>query len=287
MNAKLFFRKSEKMYRDLLVAIENIEASPEGDRLKNYERILMETDRSIRCLKGLLADVNFTSVAEEVYFFKKLKPLFVSQFIYYSRLLSLEATKPNAGPLILKEYYEYELQDLQLFLDEYRDFYEYYRRKATYLDQKYFVRYQFDLTMSIDPNLYHFDDQFTTSHDHLVARILANDRLEKYLLQSIYQIEGYFYEKFSDQSPLTWSGSKSGLIELLQGLHVMRCFNGGNVDFSETVKFVEKSFNVSLGNFYKTLHEIKNRKNDRAKFLHALAESLELHFEKGDADMKV
>jgi len=279
MNAKLFFRRAEKMYRELLVVTENIEASSQADVLKKYERILMETDQSIRSLKGLLSGVNFTSLAEELYFFKELKPLFVSQFIYFSRLLALEAAKPNAGPQILKEYYEYELQHLQLFLEEYREFYEYYRRKATYLDQKYFVRKQFDFTMGVDPNMYHFDEQFTTSHDHLVARILANDRLEKYLLQSIYHIEGYFYEKFSDRSPLTWTGPKSGLIELLHGLHVMRCFNGGNVDFSETVRLVEKAFNVPLGNFYKTLHDIKNRKTGRTKFLQALAESLEQHFE--------
>ncbi|AZB21727.1 RteC protein [Kaistella haifensis] len=279
MNVKLFFRKAEKMYRELLAAIESIEASPQENTLKIYEKILMETDRSIRSLKVLLNGVNFTSLAEEVYFFKELKPLFVSQFIYYSRLLSLEAAKPNAGPHILKGYYDYELQHMQLFLEEYREFYEYYRRKATYLDQKYFVRKQFDFTMGVDPNMYHFDEQFTTSHDHLVARILANDRLEKYLLQSIYHIEGYFYEKFSDKSPLTWSGSKSGLIELLYALHVMRCFNGGTGDFSEVVKFVAKSFNMDPGNIYKTLHEIKNRKTGRTKFLNTLAESLEQHFE--------
>ncbi|MDQ0477458.1 RteC domain-containing protein [Chryseobacterium sp. MDT2-18] len=282
MNAKLFFRRAEKMYSDLLAALEEIEVSHKGEDPEKYERFLMETDQAICTLKALMTTVNFCSVADEVYFFKELKPLFVSQFIYYSKLLSIEVARPNAGQYILKGYYEYELQHLKNFVDEYGEFYEYYRRKATYLDEKYFVRNQFDFKMSIDVNLYNYDRDFTTSHDHFIAQIIANDRLEKYLLQSIYHIDGYFFEKFSDKSPLTWSGSKSGLIELLYALHVMRCFNGGNIDFSETVKFVEKSFNIELGNFYKTLHEIKNRKTGRTKFLQALHDGLNQYFENGD-----
>ena len=279
MHAKLCFRKTEKRYAALLETLENIEIDQEGSATEKYEQSLMEIDAAIRDVKVMVAKTVFTSAAEEVHFFKNLKPLFISQFIYFSKVLEIEVAKPNAGQHVLKDYYEAELQQLKNFVDEHGDFYEYYRRKATYLDHKYFVRGQFDFKMSVDAYLYSFDENFTTSHDHLIAQIIANDRLEKYLLQSVYHIEGYFYEKFSDKSPLTWSGSKSGLIELLYALHVMRCFNGGNGDFSETVKFAAKSFNIDVGNIYKTLHEIKNRKTGRTKFLTALAESLEQHFE--------
>lgn len=279
MNAKLCFRKTENRYTALLQALENIETDEAAGVIESYEKSLMETDLAIREVKMFVAETVFTSAAEEVHFFKHLKPLFISQFIYCSKVLEIEAAKPNAGQHMLKDYYEAELQQLKNFVDEYSDFYEYYRRKATYLDHKYFVRGQFDFKMSVDAHLYSFDENFTTSHDHLIAQIIANDRLEKYLLQSVYRIEGYFYEKFSDKSPLTWSGSKSGLIELLYALHVMRCFNAGSGDFSETVKFVAKSFNIDPGNIYKTLHEIKNRKTGRTKFLNSLAESLDHHFE--------
>ncbi|MGZ5284861.1 MAG: RteC domain-containing protein [Kaistella sp.] len=279
MDAKLCFRKTEKRYAGLLQALEQIETHHVGGMIESYEQSLMEIDAAIRDLKSLLRETAFSSEAEEVHFFKNLKPMFVAQFIYCSKVLQIEAAKPNAGQHMLKDYYEYELQHLKNFVDEHRDFYEYYRRKATYLDQKYFVRKQFDFKMNMDAQLYHFDEAFTTSHDHLVSRIIANDRLEGYLLSCIHSIEGYFYEKFSDKSPLTWSGSKSGLIELLYALHVMHCFNGGSGDFSETVKFVSKSFNIDPGNIYKTLHEIKNRKTGRTKFLNALAESLDHHFE--------
>ena len=282
METKPIFKKTRKLYDELIQSLEQIDRENAEGIIEGYEKSLMEIDQSLRQLKVLVSTVAFSSIAEEVYFFKEIKPLFAAQFIYYSKILSLEAAKPNAGQYVLKEYYESELKQLKNFVEDYGEFYEYYRRKATYLDEKYFVRNQFDFKMNIDANLYNYDERFTTSHDHLLAKIIANDRLESYLLSSIYKIEGYFFEKFSDKSPLTWTFSKSGLVELLYALHTMHCFNGGNVELSEITRFIEKSFNVELGNVYKTLHEIKNRKTGRTKFLQALEEGLEKRFEEGE-----
>lgn len=282
MTIKFFFKKCQKRYASLLQSLEKIEAECEGEMIEIYEQSLLEIDHAIRALKSLVDAADFQSAAEEVYFFKEIKPLFVSQFIYYSKVLEIEVSKPNAGQHILKEYYEYELKNLKNFVDDYNGFYEYYRRKATYMDEKYFVRNQFDFKMSVDSRLYNYDINFTTSHDHLVAQIVANDKLERHLLQSIYHLEGYFFEKFSEKSPLTWSASKSGLVELIYALHGMQCFNGGHVEISEIARFIEKSFNIDLGNFYKTIHEIKNRKTGRTKFLQSLNESLTHHFENTD-----
>lgn len=283
MTAKILFRKCEQRYAGLLQTLEKTETESAENRIALYEQALMEIDVAIREVKRWVNEADFRSVAEEVHFFKEVKPLFISQFIYYSKILAVEVAKPNAGQQILKEYYEYELQSLKGFVDEYSGFYDYYRRKATYLDEKYFVRHRFDFKMSIGSQLYNYDTDFTTSHDHLIARIMANDRLERYLLQCIYHLEGYFFEKFSERSPLTWSASKSALVELIYALHGMQCFNGGNIEVSEIARIVEKSFNVELGNVYKTVHEIRNRKTGRTKFLQALNESLNRHFEDRDA----
>jgi hypothetical protein len=58
----------------------------------------------------------------------------------------------------------------------------------------------------------------------------------------------------------------------------MRCFNGGNVELSEVMRFFEKSLAIDLGNYHKTIFEIRNRKNDTTKFLHLLNDSLRQHF---------
>ena len=78
---------------------------------------------------------------------------------------------------------------------------------------------------------------------------------------------------------LTWTASKSSLVELLYSLHLTHAFNGGNIELSEIVKSVEKILNIDLGNFYKTISEIKNRKNEKTKFLHLLTENLNRNLE--------
>ncbi|WP_238555503.1 RteC domain-containing protein [Chryseobacterium sp. P1-3] len=261
MHANSFFKKCKRLETSLGKKLEQISFDQKNNPIDLYERSLMEIDAAIRAIKLDVSSYQFSTVADEVYFFKEIKPVFISQFIYFSKLLSIEAAKPNAGELSLKEYFECELELLKNFYENHTDFYEYYRRKATYLDQKYFVRNQFDLKTKIEAGLYDYDEKFATSHDHLISQIMANDRLEKYLLKSIAEINVYVYEKITDKSPLQWSASKSALVELLYALHNTRSFNGGNIEFSEIIKFTEKSLNINLGNFYKTLHEIKKQEN--------------------------
>ena len=282
MHANLFFKKCKRLETNLGKKLEQISFDQKNNPIDLYERSLMEIDAAIRAIKLDVSSYQFSTVADEVYFFKEIKPVFISQFIYFSKLLSIEAAKPNAGELSLKEYFECELELLKNFYENHTDFYEYYRRKATYLDQKYFVRNQFDLKTKIEAGLYDYDEKFATSHDHLISQIMANDRLEKYLLKSIAEINVYVYEKITDKSPLQWSASKSALVELLYALHNTRSFNGGNIEFSEIIKFTEKSLNINLGNFYKTLHEIKSRKTNPTKFLQLLSDHLNQSFQDGD-----
>ncbi|WP_292009281.1 RteC domain-containing protein [Chryseobacterium sp.] len=282
MHANSFFKKCKRLETSLGKKLEQISFDQKNNPIDLYERSLMEIDAAIRAIKLDVSSYQFSTVADEVYFFKEIKPVFISQFIYFSKLLSIEAAKPNAGELSLKEYFECELELLKNFYENHTDFYEYYRRKATYLDQKYFVRNQFDLKTKIEAGLYDYDEKFATSHDHLISQIMANDRLEKYLLKSIAEINVYVYEKITDKSPLQWSASKSALVELLYALHNTRSFNGGNIEFSEIIKFTEKSLNINLGNFYKTLHEIKSRKTNPTKFLQLLSDHLNQSFQDGD-----
>ncbi len=282
MHANSFFKKCKRLETSLGKKLQQISFDQKNIPIDLYERSLMEIDSVIRIIKQEVSLYEFSTVADEVYFFKEIKPVFISQFIYFSKLLSIEAAKPNAGELSLKEYFECELEVLKNFYENHIDFYEYYRRRATYLDQKYFVRNQFDLKTKIESGLYDYDEKFATSHDHLISQIIANDRLEKFLLKSIAEINVYVYEKITDKSPLQWSASKSALVELLYALHNTRSFNGGNIEFSEIIKFTEKSLNINLGNFYKTLHEIKSRKTNPTKFLQLLSDHLNQSFQDGD-----
>lgn len=284
MDAVLFFKKCKKIIGGLEQKLELIGFECFNNKVEYYEKCLMTIDIGIREIKSIVSDFDFSTAADEIYFFKNLKPLFISEFIYYSRLLSMEAAKPNAGQTSLKEYYICELEVIKGFYQEHIDFYQYYRLNATFLDQKYFVRNQFDIKMKLKTGMYDYDEKFVTSHDHIVAQILANDRLETYLLNSIKEIEGYANGKFSDKHSLTWSASKVSLTELVFALYHMHCFNGGNVELSEVIKFVEKSLNTDLGNFHKTIFEIRNRKQGPTKFLQLIMDNLNQHFMKMEGE---
>ncbi|MBT2623514.1 RteC domain-containing protein, partial [Chryseobacterium sp. ISL-6] len=135
----------------------------------------------------------------------------------------------------------------------------------------------------LQSSIYNLDEDFTTSHDHKIAMIEANKLLEDYLIKCIQNIGQNTKHDTNVMSKLSWTSSKVSLIELVYALHKTKCFNGGNIDFSEVVRFTEEVLNINLGNFYKTIGEIKNRKYSSTKFLQLLTENLnDALMERGD-----
>lgn len=274
MVTKTFFRKIGEIRRDLEKELESLEENNQ-DLIVLSERSLMKIDNGIRLVKQLLREVTFESIADEVYFFKKHKPFFISKFIYYSKLLDIESERPSAGEKNLRKYYENELSKLKGHQLDEQDFYSYYRRNATYLDHKYFTRGSYDLKMKLSSNLYNFDEHFTTTHDHKVAVFMANELLEFFLGQQIKFHSRIEENKVQNKTQLTWTSSKVSLMELIYSLYLSQSFNGGDIDFSEIVRHTEKALNINLGNVYKTIGEIKNRKYKRNRFLQLLSDNLE------------
>ncbi|MGI9651953.1 RteC domain-containing protein [Chryseobacterium sp. RLHN22] len=277
METKAIFKQTKQLYAQLKTDLEQIELE-QKDIIIIAEYSLMKIDDAIKELKYLISDHIFNNIAEEIYFFKEVKPLFISLFIYYSTTLSIETYKPVAGHKSLKKHFESELEKIQAYYQENAEFCSYYKRKATYLDHKYFVRNSFDIKMNIPLAYYNYDSNFTTSHDHHVSQIMAYKKMEHYLKKSISDIQKGSITESSPNATITWSAPKVALIELIYGLYHMRCFNGGNIELSEVMKFVEKSLVIDLGNYHKTIFEIRNRKNGTTKFLKNLSDNLNQHF---------
>lgn len=204
MVTKTIFKKITQLHSELELKINQV-YDDDGDIVKIAEKSLILIDETIRKLKDLITKHQFENIAEEVYFFKKLKPQFISKFIYYSSVLDIESHKPDVGNKILKKYYEAEQEKLKIFYVEQSEFYSYYRRDATYLDHKIFIRNSYDLKMKLSFGFYNFDTSFTTSHDHIIAKLIANQQFDQYLRKQI--------EKLSENSdgtamsPVVWSAS--------------------------------------------------------------------------------
>jgi hypothetical protein len=112
------------------------------------------------------------------------------------------------------------------------DFYRYYRSGATYLDAAYFVRGKPDTEQYLETFYYERDPQFSTNADFKVAKIMANDMLQVYLLSELDLLDNYMQKPTNTSFPkvkLTWTGSKTDLIELNLCIRNRRLFNNGKI----------------------------------------------------------
>lgn len=281
MNGQQFKKRVDRLWNTLMTNVDQINRS-ENDMISRAEEILMETDVSIRQLKVIFKQYEFTGWGEEIYFFKNTKPQFVAVYIYYSKILSIEASKPFAEQSALRSYYESERNNLLYFYSEQKDFISYYRRKSTFLDKMYFVRFKFDFKLKLSPELYSYDEEFSTSHDHIVSQIIANDLLDGYLTNKINSNDNK-ENPIGHIKNLEWTAPKVAMTELLYALHQSNCFNGGHADMAEVFRWAERSLNINLGNYHKTLAEIRLRKTDRSKFMTLLQQNLNQYLDDLDS----
>ena len=255
------------------------------DQIKKCEQAITIILKSINELKKLIGKNNFKSKSEEIMFFKEIKPLFTSKFIYFNRVYKIEMKKPNGGNRILKKYYNNELLKLKAFFDNELEFYQYFRSGSTYLDYKYFLRGEFDIKLALDSYYFESDMSFATSHDFKVATILANDLIELYIENQLIMLENKENTEKSQRKPnvkMTWTGSKVALVELMYALHTEGVFNNGAADLKEIAEYFEHIFDIDLGQYRRAFLEIRARKCDKTKFLTTLNEGLLKRMENSD-----
>ena len=252
----------------------DLEIDNESTRCERAIEVILKT---IKSLKTILSKTKFKTDAEEIKFFKEIKPQFTSKLIYYNTIFKIEMKRPNGGNRIVKKYYNNELVKLKAFFDNELEFYKYYRSGSTYLDYKYFLRSKFDIKMSLSSYYFETDTSFSTSHDFKVAKILANDLIQLYLENQLVMIDNKDNGEKSQRKPnlkMIWTSPKVALIELLYALHTEGVFNNGAADLKDIAEYFEHIFEIDLGQYRRTFLEIRTRKADRAKFLTTLNKGL-------------
>ncbi|WP_396159397.1 RteC domain-containing protein [Flavobacterium sp.] len=255
------------------------------DQINKCEQAISIILKSINELKKIVTKTNFKTEAEEIQFFKEIKPQFTSKLVFYNRVYKIEMKKPNGGNKILKKYYNNELQILKNFFDSELEFYQYYRSGNIYLDYKYFLRGKFDIKLTLDPYYFETDTTFATSHDFKVATILANDLIELYIENQLIKLENKENTEKSQRQPnvkMTWNSSKVALVELMYALHTEGVFNNGAADLKEIAEYFEHIFEIDLGQYRRVFLEIRARKSDKTKFITMLNEHLLKRMENSD-----
>ena len=266
-------KRMDKFYNEtylkLETAIQELEIETDCP-IKRIEAVIHHIIQSLADLKDFVLKNDFKNMEEEIHFFKYQKPIIVSKLIYYNAVYKIETKKPY-GEKQIKKFLNKELNKLKKFFDSNIDFYKYYRSGNSFLDENFFIRGKHDIRLWLDTFYFEADHRFSTSHDYKVAKILANDLIQVYLED---QLNNKHYKKANSKSPLSWTGSKTALTELIYALYAQGVFNNGNTDIKLIAKTFESTFNIDLGDFYHTFMELKARKINRTKFLDILCEAL-------------
>jgi len=276
------FEKAEKNYLKMLAEMETF-FSRDTDIIQTYEQVIVMIDGYIRQLKEMVVNYEFQTAAEEIHFFKRIKPKYIAEFIFYAELLSIEISKPRTDSKALKKYYENVLARIDRFNNENQDFIKYIKRNAEYLDISYFSRKRYDLKLHINEHLHSLDESFSTFQDNTLSKILANEKLNLYIREKLIKLSQNNAGNRSTLEKAKWRASKVSLIELIYSLHISGSIHTANGNLSDLISFTEKIMNINLDNFHKILGEIKNRKIDRTKFLSRLKDILDQHFADQDS----
>lgn len=237
----------------------------ESDSIRKVQKSISCIKDALSQLKSFILKYSFQNEEDEILFFKELKPDIFSKLIYHVKIFNIESRRPLGSYEVQKKFLCQELAKLTFFFNNNLEFYQYYRMNSTYLDDKYFIRGKEDLHLYQDSLMFYVDPDFSTSHDYMIAKIMAHDRLEVYLNKELEALSikasnhHWGQSGFCDNNSLQWTDSKTALVELIYALYASGSLNNGHCEIRELTAFFEQIFNVRLTDIYRTYLEIKVR----------------------------
>ena len=240
---------------------------------------------SLNQLCAFAATYHFTGVDEEINFFKKIKPLFISELVYYAKIYQILVRWPVGDSGLHREYLRKAMYQFQQFFEDNFEFYLYQRINSSDRDHEYFVRNSRPGYSLIPAAFYIKGDPFSTGYDLQAAAILAFERLVEYL-KNLLALNDHSASpggiQLSTARTTTWTDDKIGLVELGYSIVEKGCCNNGNATLREVIAALEKAFNVRLTNYPRLWIIIRRRKTDRPSFLERLFQCLKNRIDKAD-----
>src|SRR5690554_2949287 len=227
-------------------------------------------------LKDKFLSITLMTLEKESEFFKTIKPIPVGYMIYFLSLADFETNRPLNSVKKIKEYIRGKITQYQAYFVEHKAFYQYLERQRTDRDSEYFLRSKGLVKFHPDALIYCMDQNFSTSHDFITAKIFAHKLLIKRLNNELFSLKNPTQPQSETLSKnLKWTGNKVDLIELIYALHAVGSINNGEVEIKEIATTLQALFNIQLGDYYRTYIEIRARKINNTKFLDRLKQTLQ------------
>jgi len=205
-----------------------IEQSRQSDLLKSKDAVQCLV-KGLRELKAFILNHHFPDHTQEIQFFKETKPNYISRLLYHMQVCNIKTHCPKGTRSNQESYYQNELSKIESFQSAHFDFYIYYKTGSTHLDHTYFVRSD-NIPIPYDESLITFlDPGFSTSHDHLLAKLIAYDQLGDFLTHQIDTLYNPPPQIEPDTvQPIHWTASKTDLVELIYALYAAGAINTAN-----------------------------------------------------------
>ena len=250
--------------------LKGIEKSNLNVLKKSLEASLVLGDAFQR-LREFVAGYTFSTEAEEIEFFKVIKPRLYHRLIYYRKVYNIEMNRP-VGVESQHIYLRDEIKAINRYNNKHSDFVRYYRSGMTHLDSLYYLRNRNDTALYLESFHYERDPKFSTNADFKVAKLQANELLLTYLTKELYALEQQQAEQSLPRVRITWCGTKTELYEQIFAWNSRKVF--GDVPLNRLLNYVSTVFNIELNpNYSRTFADMRIR-NKQTPFLDSLKESL-------------
>lgn len=245
----------DQMDKELL-SIEN----NEGTFLQVAHLSMLAVGKVLTKLRNYIHHYSFENTTEEIRFYKEVEPGFHARLIYYVRLYQVETCKPMGGNEELVIFYKDEMKRIYQFFTDNKALYRYYRTGAVFLDETYFLPHGAKSQLTVEEYTGILDEQFCTTQGYKMAKILAYEKLQKYLSETIDGLTSTPKHAFPFKGRFKWTGPKVALTEYLYGLVYSGMINNGQVQVKELAELLQFIFDIDLGNYYRSRQEMYTRK---------------------------
>ncbi|OPC21987.1 RteC domain-containing protein [Elizabethkingia bruuniana] len=249
-----------------------------------YEMILYLQD-ILFSVKKSITQKGFNDEAEEINFFRTIKPQILGKLIYYNKVYRIETTCPVSNGKMYYSYFSSQLANLKREYIEHicnADFYRYYRSGRTDRDDIYFKRGNINYHDGLNSIVFEIDPAFSTFFDYKVSRIIANELLYTYLLTKINPDESLDtnLQKTESSKDIFWTDSKNALVELIYALYASGVISHGKIGIRKISLMFQVLFRIPLSDLHHAFHRMKTRTGSRTAFLDQLKISLEEYMDK-------
>jgi hypothetical protein len=265
-----------ELYRSLQFELqkENAEDNLLGRLSNTIEKVRLKLNE----LENHIKADPFSSISEEILYFKKVCPMFTSQLIYYSESYNLERSLHLIDKMEWAAFLKEELKAIPAFFKKNSFLYEYHKLNLSELDAVYFSQQASSKShLLLEFPAINFTAAATSSYT--LAKIMALERLKTDITEKLDDLdtENHPVAKFKPgKNTMQWTGETINLVEVAYGIWLTGQVNNGTASITQIIAFLESRFNVKIGRPYRRWTEVARRKTvSPTKFIDQMKTAIE------------